>query len=83
MVGADGVDGFLALDEALEVVGFGMDGGDFAVQGADPVGAVEGLDGEDGVGLGLGLGLGRELSGIRVLRRGRVVIVVGVGDGCC
>lgn len=79
MVGADGVDGFLALDEALEVVGFGMDGGDFAVQGADPVGAVEGLDGEDGVGLGLG----RELSGIRVLRRGRVVIVVSVGDGCC
>ena len=76
-VGADGVDGFLPLDEALEVLGFGVDGGDFAVEGADAVGAERRLDGEDGVGI---VGLGR----------GRVVIVGdggggrGVhGEGCC
>lgn len=62
------------------MVGFGVDGGDFAVEGADAVGSVGGLDGEGGVGLGLG----REVSGIWVLRRGSVVIAVekvGVGIG--
>lgn len=62
------------------MVGFRVDGGDFAIEGADAVGSVGGLDGEGGVGLGLG----RELSGIWVLGRGSMVIVVeevGVGIG--
>jgi hypothetical protein len=39
------------------------------------VGSVGGLDGESGVGLRLGFGR-RELSGIWVLRKGSLVIVV-------
>lgn len=55
------------------MIGFGIDGSDFVVESADPVGTVCGLDGDGGGGLGLG----RELSGIGVLGRGSVVIVVG------
>lgn len=77
MVGAHGVDRVLMLDKSLKLIGFGIDGGDFTVESADPVGTVCGLDGDGGGGLGWG----RELSGIGVLGKGSVVIVVGVGDG--
>lgn len=48
LVGSDGVDGLLALDEGLEAVGVGVDGGDLFVEGADCVGAVGGLDFDGG-----------------------------------
>ena len=54
VVGAHGVHRVLPLDQALQPIGFGVDGGDFPVEGADAVGAVGGLDENGGAGWGIG-----------------------------
>ena len=69
MVGAHGVHRVLPLDQALQPIGFGIDGGDFPVEDADAVGAVGGLDGNGGAGRGIGWLLWS------------VAMVVGVCDG--